>query len=118
MTLGEKIKFLREQYNMTQTDVAKKIGVATQTVFKYEKNIVTNIPLDTIEKLASIFCVTPAYLMGWEDEQSATKKEQPASEPLLTDEHKRILASVSDLPQEDIEKVIDYALLLKKARNS
>lgn len=66
MTIGEKIKQLREKNKMTQTDVAARIGTATQTVFKYEKGIVTNIPLDTVEKIAAVFGVSPAYLMGWD----------------------------------------------------
>lgn len=77
MTIGEKIKFLREKNNMTQTDVAKQIGIATQTIFKYEKNIVTNIPLDNIEKLAKIFDVTPSYIMGWEEDNLYKNLPEP-----------------------------------------
>ena len=75
MTIGEKIKTLRKEQNMTQTDVAKQIGIATQTIFKYEKNIVTNIPLDNIEKLANLFNVSPGYLMGWNDETTGEKEK-------------------------------------------
>lgn len=68
MTIGKRIKKLREENKLTQEDVAKKIGVAIQTIFKYENEIVTNIPLDKIEKLAEALHTTPAYLMGWESE--------------------------------------------------
>jgi repressor LexA len=50
---------------LTQENVAKRIGVATQTIFKYEKEIVTNIPLENIQKLSEVFSVSPAELMGW-----------------------------------------------------
>jgi len=83
VTIGEKIKTLRKEKNMTQTDVAKQIGIATQTIFKYEKNIVTNIPLDNIEKLANLFNVSPAYLMGWGDEP-ATDYEKYGLKPIKT----------------------------------
>ncbi|MBQ2968712.1 MAG: helix-turn-helix domain-containing protein [Clostridia bacterium] len=72
MTLGDKIRHLRENRNMTQTDVAKRVGIATQTIFKYEKGMVTNIPLENIEKLADIFEVSPSYLMGWEEKDETT----------------------------------------------
>lgn len=72
MTKGERIKRLREEHHMTQTDLAKKLGIATQTVFKYEKNIVTNIPLLTVEKIAEIFDVTPAYITGWDEPSPST----------------------------------------------
>lgn len=67
MTVGEKIKELRKKNHLTQSEVANQIGTAAQTIFKYEKNIVTNIPMDNIEKLSKIFDVTPSYLMGWDD---------------------------------------------------
>ena len=65
MTIGQRIKQLREDANLTQEAVAKRIGVATQTIFKYEKEIVTNIPLENIQKLADVFGISPAALMGW-----------------------------------------------------
>lgn len=68
MTIGSKIKELRLKQQLTQTDLAKKIGVATQTIFKYENEIVTNIPSDKIEKIAEVLNTTPAYLMGWEED--------------------------------------------------
>lgn len=74
MTIGERIRYLRKKNSMTQTDIAKKLDIATQTVFKYEKNIVTGIPMENIEKLAELFDVTPAYLMGWETEAEANLK--------------------------------------------
>ena len=67
MTIGERIKYLRKKNSMTQTDIAKKLNIATQTIFKYEKDIVNSIPMENIVKLSDIFGVTPAYLMGWED---------------------------------------------------
>lgn len=74
MTIGERIKFLRKKNAMTQTDIAKKLNIATQTVFKYEKNIVTSIPMENIQKLSEIFGVTPAYIMGWETETDSNLK--------------------------------------------
>lgn len=70
MTLAQRLKSRREQLKLTQSYVAKKIGVATQTIFKYENEIVTNIPLDRLELLAKALDVSPAYLMGWEDLES------------------------------------------------
>ncbi len=66
MQLGNKIKFLREQLDLTQEDLAKKLNVATQTIHKYEAGIVTNIPLDKIKTLANILKVSPSYLCGWQ----------------------------------------------------
>ena len=67
MSIGKRIKSTREARNYTQEYVAKRVGVAIQTIHKYENEIVTNIPLDKIGKIADVLKVSPAYLMGWED---------------------------------------------------
>lgn len=66
MSIGKRIKSTREALDYTQEHIAKRVGVAIQTIHKYENEIVTNIPLDKIQKIADVLEVTPAYLMGWE----------------------------------------------------
>ncbi|MCI8348704.1 MAG: helix-turn-helix transcriptional regulator [Firmicutes bacterium] len=68
MAVGDRIKELRRQHNLTQDELAMRMGTTKQTIHKYENNIVTNIPSDKIEQLAKIFDVTPSYIMGWEEE--------------------------------------------------
>lgn len=65
MTVGERLKQLREKTGMSQVDFAAKINVSKQTLYKYENNIITNIPSDKIEDAARILNVSPAYIMGW-----------------------------------------------------
>lgn len=65
MTVGERIREQREKLNMSQVDLADKIDVSKQTLYKYENNIITNIPSDKIEAIANICHVSPSYLMGW-----------------------------------------------------
>ena len=67
MTKGQRIKSKRELLNISQTDLANSIGVSKQTLYKYENDIVTNIPSDVIEKLSEKLDCTPAYIMGWEE---------------------------------------------------
>ena len=64
MTVGERIKEVRNQLGMSQVDFADKINVSKQTLYKYENNIITNIPSDKIEAAAQLGNVSPAYLMG------------------------------------------------------
>lgn len=65
MTSGERIRALREKRGISQVDFANQMGVSKQTLYKYENNIVTNIPFDKIEMAAKIGNVSPAFLMGW-----------------------------------------------------
>ena len=73
MTIGQRIKQLRENYNISQTDLAKSINITKQNLYKYETGIITNIPSDKIELIAKFFDVNPAYIMGWEKNQEQTK---------------------------------------------
>lgn len=65
--IGNRIYELRMRLDMTQDQVAREIGTTKQTIYKYENGVVTNIPLDKIEQLSKLFCVSPAYLTGWSD---------------------------------------------------
>lgn len=77
MTIGEKIRALRESEDMTQSELGKACGVTKQTIFKYETGIVTNIPLDKLQLIADALHVSAAYLMGWEDNTTTRKDQLP-----------------------------------------
>ncbi len=66
MTIGERIKAAREAKGATLEEVANAAHTIKQTIYKYEKGVVTNIPSDKIEAIASFLGVTESYLMGWE----------------------------------------------------
>lgn len=67
MTIGERIKQLRQQQGVSQVKLAETVHISKQTLYKYENNIVTNIPSDKIEYIAKALQTTPSFLMGWED---------------------------------------------------
>lgn len=111
MKIGYKIKKERTRNNLSQEYVAKAIGSTKQAIYKYENGIVTNIPMDKIEKMAEIFGVSPAYLMGWEEDPSLqlfgssrpiAKKSLPmlgnvaCGEPIYADEDRDAYVDVSN----------------------
>lgn len=69
MILGDKIKFLRKKKGLTQSELATKLKTTKQTIGKYENGIVTNLPLNRIQELAIALDTTPAFLMGWDENQ-------------------------------------------------
>ncbi len=69
MDISQRIKDLRQKSGMTQVELAQKIKVSKQTMFKYENGIITNIPSDKIQALSEIFNVSPSFLMGWKESQ-------------------------------------------------
>ena len=68
MKIGDRIRNLRIKSDLSQTELAEKIEVSKQTLYKYEKNIITNVPSVKVEALAEALKTTPAYLMGWTDD--------------------------------------------------
>ena len=67
MTKGDRIQFARKRANMTQGELGAACGTTKQTIYKYESGVVTNIPIERIERIAEATGVPPAFLMGWTD---------------------------------------------------
>ena len=78
-SIGARLKALRLDCGLTQDEVGQRVLVSKQTLYKYENDIVTNIPADKIEMLAEVYGVTPAYIMGWE--QPLASNEIPTVSP-------------------------------------
>ena len=111
MTIGQRIRFLREQYKMTLEEVASYLGIGRSTVFRYETGEVTNIPSDKIEAIARLFSVSPAYLMGWTEDNSKEHIFAPAISPNSEDFRKIIMFMTPD----DYKTIMDiYARTLQR----
>ena len=110
MKIGHILKEERLRNNLSQEEVAKAIGSTKQAVYKYETGIVTNIPMDKIAKMAQLFGVTPAYIMGWE--------EETPEEPKLSEGERLVLEAFRQIPEEQqkyfLEMIRAYANSLKK----
>ncbi|MGM0410523.1 MAG: helix-turn-helix domain-containing protein [Bacillota bacterium] len=72
MEIGKIIKKLRKENNMTQEDLAKKIGITRGAVGLYERGE-RKIDYKTINKLADIFGVSSDYLLGRVDNEEPVK---------------------------------------------
>lgn len=107
MDKGKRIKFLREKINMSQDELAQKLNTTKQTIYKYETGIVTNIPSDKIEKIASIFHTSPAYIMGWTDE--IVPKSSNDSSSKLSKTEQQLLKNFRTLNSLGQDKVLEYA---------
>ena len=70
--MSRKIKELRTAKKMTLEQVAKIVGVGKSTVRKWETGMIANMKRDKIALLATALSTTPAYLMGWDDEEPDT----------------------------------------------
>lgn len=67
MTIGERIRNRREQLQMSQDELAKKIGYKSRSsINKFETS--RTLPLDKVELVAKALDCPPSYLMGWTDD--------------------------------------------------
>lgn len=63
---AERLKDLREEKNLTQYELSKKIGISTACINRWEKNLrVPNI--DSIIILCQFLGCSSDYLIGLED---------------------------------------------------
>ena len=102
MTVGERLKQLREKSGMSQVDFAAKLNVSKQNLYKYENDIITNIPSDKIEDAAKILHVSPAYIMGW-DEPKEIHNPPQSDDPDI----RRIERARKNMPDADKKFMMD-----------
>ena len=78
----------RNELGLTLEDVAKICNVSISTVKRWESGEIVDIKRDKVVKLAQALHTTPAYIMGWEDEDK-TKEEIDRENQEMLDAYKR-----------------------------
>ena len=103
MEVGERIRKRREELNMTQDELALKVGYTSRSsIAKIEANA-NGVVQSKLNILAEALQTTPAYLLGWEDqeENSNTVTKKGFLIPVLG-------YVQAGIPVEAIEDIIDY----------
>lgn len=108
MTVGERIKNLRTKLGMSQVDFADRINVSKQTLYKYENNIITNIPSDKIEAAAKLGNVSPSYLMGWDNTARLTNSTKNIDLYCTTREECNLVLAYRELNEKNKKKCSLY----------
>lgn len=98
---SRKIKQLRLEKGMTLEQVADIVGVGKSTVRKWETGMIANMKRDKIALLAKALGTTPAFLMGWKEEENISVLD----EPKLT-ESQRLMLDLFDQVPEDKQKMV------------
>lgn len=102
--MAQRIKALRQEKGLTLEQVADVVGVGKSTVRKWETGMIANMRRDKIADLAKALGTTPAYLMGWKEED--TKNETSPSEPTLTEGEKVLLDLFNRVPKDQQQLVL------------
>ena len=95
--MAKRIKELRTEKGLTLEQVADVVGVGKSTVRKWETGMIANMRRDKIASLAKALGTTPAYLMGWKEEE--VKKDSP-TELQLSEGEKLMLELFRRIPED------------------
>lgn len=82
-SLAARLRMLRAEYRLSQTEVASKIGISQQTYSKYENvDRDSSIDSEVIIRLCALYGVSADYLLGIEapKQNEETKKMSFSSE--------------------------------------
>lgn len=104
--MGDLIKKLRHEKNMTLEELGDKVGVGKSTVRKWENGMIANMKRDKIVKVAKALDVSPAYLMGWENK----------NQPEIDNGFFRVMQSAQNkgYTPEDIEIALDFLTMARE----
>ena len=102
--MAQRIKALRQEKGLTLEDVATVVGVGKSTVRKWETGMIANMKRDKIAALAKALGTTPAYLMGWKEED--TEKMDSPAEPQLSEGEKMLLDLFNRVPKDQQQLVL------------
>lgn len=111
MTVGKRIKLRRKELGMSADKLGELIGKNRATVFRYENGDIERMPIDIIEPIAEALMTTPAYLMGWENEQKKNDALADIVLRLRTDDE--LFDVVNAICNLDKEKLSSLAVFLK-----
>jgi transcriptional regulator with XRE-family HTH domain len=106
--LGDRIKDLRKQKNLSQSELADKVGISYAQIGRYETKG-SQPPAETLKKIADALGVSPDFLIyGTSDEKAKTK----LTDADLINQFK----AIENMDEEDrnvVKKLID-AFITKK----
>lgn len=71
LTIGERIKQCRTNLGLSVDELAELIGKNRATIYRYESSEILDLPTSILVPLSKALHTTPAYLMGWDTENSS-----------------------------------------------
>ena len=116
--MGKRIKELRKENNLTQQELAEKLGLQKSAIAKYENGRVSNIKRDVIEKMANIFSVSPSYLLDIEEPEKPyyidERTMEIAQEIANNQELALLFDAAKDADGDDLSTTHNMLLALKR----
>ncbi|MBE6172415.1 helix-turn-helix domain-containing protein [Enterococcus mundtii] len=110
--IGQKISELRHKQQMTQEELAIKVGVSKQTISNWETGLKTP-RMGAIQKIAELFHVTKGYIIEGEEETS--RRLLSIFEKLDSERQQSVISFAGKkLEEQQLETKLDNEELLKE----
>ena len=125
MAIADRIKHLRKQAGLTQTELGERLGVKKNAVSKWECGRVEDIPSSKIKAMAELFGVKPSYFIDESEPAQAAAPIPTGFEPLPETQSVPLVGSIACgtpiLAEQNIEAYVpvltswraDFALTCK-----
>ena len=75
MHLGDRIKKLREERGLTQTELASRADISQPIISRLEGKVRDNVNADVLKALAKALGCTTDYLVGMHEEDDESESE-------------------------------------------
>ncbi len=79
MSIGSRIKERRELLNLSQEELALKLGYKSRSTINKIESGINDITQSKVVEFAKVLQTTPAYLMGWEENENKKLDRQNIS---------------------------------------
>lgn len=115
-SLGHKLKALREEYGLTQAQLANLAGVTAGLIGQIEQGKVQP-SLKTLEKLAEVMGVSPCYFImepGAVD-QMLSMMNPELRELLMHSNVQSVLSLICNLNENELQFILNFIQLFKRA---
>lgn len=104
-TVGDNILYMRKRLGMTQEELATRMGYKSKSTINKIELGVNDIPQSKIVKFAEVLGTTPAYLMGWTEDNNKEENLSP-EEPVLSEGEKMLLELFRQVPEDQQQLVL------------
>ena len=101
MSIGEKIKERRMELRWSQRELSDKIGYSNHSTIARIESGKVDLPQSKVVKFSEVLGVSVAYLMGWEEENTAPENGSGMSKAKLD-----LLALVDNCSDEEAARLL------------
>ncbi|KJF45767.1 MULTISPECIES: helix-turn-helix domain-containing protein [Bacillus] len=110
--LGDRLRSLREKHNLTQEQIAKKIGISRGTYAHYEINK-RRPDYETLIKITDIFNVSLDFLLTGKEFDNSN---EDMWKELLDPKTELFFKDLKDAPDDKIEELIQFWEFIKSKK--